>query len=174
MLKRHLEETVLHIDRRIRLSGRKNPALEEMGTTLSCLVLAERHAIIGHVGDSRIYRLREGRLTCLTVDHTFVQDMIFEGEVDPEKANSHPLRHMLTRALGALEPLEQVDTRIDPSRTGDRYLMCTDGLYSTLGDEKMAAQLASGRNASQIADSLVEEAVDMETRDNATAVVIIP
>ncbi len=174
VLKRHLEETVLHIDRRIRLSGRKNPVLEEMGTTLSCLVLTNRHALIAHVGDSRIYRLREEHLTCLTIDHTFVQDMIFEGEVDPEKANSHPLRHMLTRALGAMEPLEQVDTRIDSRRPGDRYLLCTDGLYNTLGDERMAVQLASDRNASQIADTLVEEAVEMETRDNATAVVIIP
>jgi protein phosphatase len=71
------------------------------------------------VGDSRIYRMRKGRLSRLTVDHTFVQDMIFEGEVDPTQARFHPFRHMLTRVVGTGEPLEWVDTRIDGLKTGD-------------------------------------------------------
>ena len=119
--KRHLEETVLRIDRQICRHGYRVPALADMGTTLSCLIMTARHTIIAHVGDSRIYRLRRGHLTCLTTDHTFVQDMIFEGEVDPTHAAKHPLRHMLTRVVGTQEPLEWVDTRIDPLLCGDRF-----------------------------------------------------
>jgi protein phosphatase len=98
---RRLSEAILRMDRRIRREVLRDSSLEDMGTTLSCLAISDTHSIIAHVGDSRIYRLRNGALSCLTVDHTFVQDMIFEGEVDPEKAHLHPLRHMLTRAVGS-------------------------------------------------------------------------
>lgn len=173
-LTRHLTETVFRIDRRIRIAGGKDTALEEMGTTLSCLVLTERHTIVAHVGDSRIYRLRGNHLTCLTTDHTFVQDMIFEGEVAPEKAASHPLRHVLTRAVGTLEPLERVDTRIDPRRKGERYLLCTDGLYNAIEDEAITTLLGAGEDAERAAVDLVSNALENGARDNATALVIIP
>jgi protein phosphatase len=75
-ISRRLVEVVLRTDRAIRLQGLGNYDLEDMGTTLSCLIFTKTHSVIVHVGDSRIYRLRNGRLSCLTVDHTFVQDMI--------------------------------------------------------------------------------------------------
>ena len=85
-ISRHLVEAIIRIDRWIRLQGLRDRKLEDMGTTLSCLVITNTHSVIAHVGDSRIYRLRKGHLACLTVDHTFVQEMIFEGEVDLRKA----------------------------------------------------------------------------------------
>lgn len=173
-LRRHMAATIYRIDRRIRLEGRKNPALEEMGTTLSSLVLTSRHSIIAHVGDSRIYCLRGGYLTRLTTDHTFVQDMIFEGEVTLENAAAHPLRHLLTRAVGTMEPLEWVDTRIDPRRPEDRYLLCTDGLFNAVNDGRLAALLSSDADASGAATKLVDEALQKGARDNVTAIVIIP
>jgi protein phosphatase len=172
-LGRHLTETLFRIDRRIRDAGKKDPALEEMGTTLSCLLLTDRHALVAHVGDSRIYRLRGGRLTCLTTDHTFVQDMILEGELTPEKAASHPLRHVLTRAVGTLEPLEWVDTRIDPRHPGDRYLLCTDGLYNALETERISALLSADHDAGRAAEELVAAALEKGVRDNTTALVLI-
>jgi serine/threonine protein phosphatase PrpC len=144
-----------------------------MGTTLSCLVLTESHSIISHVGDSRIYRLRHNRLTCLTTDHTFVQDMIFEGELDPKEAERHPLRHLLTRVVGTSEPLPLVDTRIDHLHPGDRYLLCTDGLSNTVADKDIADLLSRGHETAGIAEQLVAQALRGNARDNITAVVVI-
>ena len=171
-ISRHLTEGIIRIDRWIRLKGLKNRKLEDMGTTLSCLVITNTHSVIAHVGDSRIYRLRKGHLTCLTVDHTFVQDMIFEGEVDPGKAHLHPLRHMLTRAVGTGETLTLVDSRIDPLKTKDCFLLCTDGLYNKLTDTCILDLLSNPSTASETAAKLVKRALQNGARDNITAIVI--
>ncbi len=171
-ISRHLEEVILRIDRDLRRQGLRDRTLEDMGTTLSCLVVAGTHGIIVHVGDSRIYRLRNGHLTCLTVDHTFVQDMIFEGEVDPQKAHLHPLRHMLTRAVGTGEPLELVDTRIDELKKKDCFLICTDGLYNVLTAACILDLLSRRVSASETAQTLVNQARQNGARDNITAIVI--
>ncbi len=171
-LKRHLEETVLRIDRQIRKYAHGDPALADMGTTLSCLVLTPQHAIIAHVGDSRIYRLRRGHLTGLTMDHTFVQDMINEGEVDPARAETHPLRHLLTRAVGTGETLEWIDTRIDPLFENDRFLLCSDGLTKILSTGQIARALCEHGHARQIAVNLVSRALQAGAKDNVTALVV--
>lgn len=169
---RHLAEVIIRIDRHIRLEGLKDNKLEDMGTTLSCLVVTATSSIIAHVGDSRIYRLRNGHLTCLTIDHTFVQDMIFEGEVDPGRAHLHPLRHMLTRAVGTGEPLELVDSRIDPLEKEDCFLLCSDGLYNALTASCIIDLLSRHTNASETAEGLVSRAQQAGARDNITAIVI--
>ncbi len=171
-ISRYLTEAIMRIDRYIRLQGLRDSKLEDMGTTLSCLVITGTHSVIAHVGDSRIYRLRKGRLSCMTVDHTFVQDMIFEGEVDPAKAHLHPLRHMLTRAVGTGEPLPWVDNRIDPLHTSERFLLCTDGLYNALTDLRMLDLLSRQFVATDAAVKLVTQAQRNGARDNITAVVI--
>jgi serine/threonine protein phosphatase PrpC len=171
-ISRHLGEVILRIDRDLRRQGLRDRTLEDMGTTLSCLVVAGTHSIIAHVGDSRIYRLRNGHLTCLTVDHTFVQDMIYEGEVDPQKAHLHPLRHMLTRAVGTGEPLELVDTRIDELKKKDCFLLCTDGLYNVLTASCILDLLSRHVIAFETAQALVTQALNNGARDNTTAVVI--
>lgn len=171
-ISRYLSEAIIRIDRYIRLQGLRDSKLEDMGTTLSCLVITGTHSVIAHVGDSRIYRLRKGRLSCLTVDHTFVQDMIFEGEVDPAKAHLHPLRHMLTRAVGTGEPLPWVDNRIDPLHTSERLLLCTDGLYNALSDLCLLDLLSRQIVATDTAAKLVAQALRNGARDNITAAVI--
>ena len=172
MLGRHLTETVIRIDRLVRLRGASNEQLAHMGTTLSCLLIAGRHTVIAHVGDSRIYRWRRGRLTCLTTDHTFVQEMIFEGEVNAENAQSHPLRNLLTHVVGTAEPLSYVQDRIDPLQTSDRFLLCTDGLHHVVGDHNLAAIMASETDAGQAARKLVDAALKRRTQDNVTALVV--
>lgn len=171
-ISRHLVDAIIRIDRWIRLQGLRDRKLEDMGTTLSCLVITNTHSVIAHVGDSRIYRLRKGHLACLTVDHTFVQDMIFEGEVDPGKAHLHPLRHMLTRAVGTGETLALVDSRIDPLKTKDYFLLCTDGLYNVLDDTCILDLLSIQSTASKTAAKLVKRALQNGARDNITAIVI--
>jgi protein phosphatase len=169
---RDLTEEIIRIDRSIRLLGLRDKKLEDMGTTLSCLIITQKHSIIAHVGDSRIYRFRKGHLTCLTFDHTFVQDMIFEDEVDPQKAHLHPLRHMLTRAVGAGEPLNLVDTRIDPLKQADRFLLCTDGLFNAVADSIIIDQLSADVPSSETSERLVMKALQNDARDNITALVI--
>jgi len=171
-LKRHLEEIVFRIDRQIRIQGHGDPALTDMGTTLSCMVLTSQHAVVAHVGDSRIYRLRRGHLTCLTTDHTFVQDMINEGEVDPAYARVHPLRHLLTRVVGTEEALQWVDTRIDALRGNDCFLLCSDGLTNVLTSGQIARALCEHGHARQIAVNLVSRALQSGAKDNVTALVV--
>ena len=169
---RRLTDTLLRVDRLVRQKAAARPWLAHMGTTLSCLLLADGHSIIAHVGDSRIYRWRRGHLTCLTTDHTFVQEMIFEGEVDPAKAHLHPLRHLLTNAVGTQEPLCHVEERIDRIRAGDRFLLCTDGLTNVLDAASLSAVMASDKDAGGIAEDLVAAALERNTRDNVTALVV--
>ena len=173
VLRRHLEEVIHRSARHIRLAGRRHRELEDMGTTLSCLVLLERFTIVAHVGDSRVYRLRKGHLTRLTTDHTFVQEMVDEGEVKPEEAVFHPLRNLLTRAVGTMESLEMVDTRIDRLHPGDHYLLCSDGLYNAVDDQRIAGLLSAGVSARSMAAELVDAALANNARDNVTAVVIV-
>jgi len=173
LLSRLLMETVIRIDRSIRRQGTGVVGMAEMGTTLSCLMLTETHSIICHVGDSRIYRFRHHHLTRLTTDHTFVQDMIFEGEVDSKEAERHPLRHVLTRVVGTSEPMPLVDTRIDRLQPKDRYLLCTDGLTNTVADKDIANLLPQGHEAAGIAEHLVAQALRDNARDNITAIVVI-
>jgi len=171
-ISRCLTEAIMRADRYIRLRGLKDDKLADMGTTISCLVLSDTHLIIAHVGDSRIYCLRKGRLIRLTVDHTFVQDMIFEGEVDPAKAHLHPLRHMLTRAVGTGEPLPWVDLYIDSLDPAGRLLLCTDGLYNALSDQHLLGRLSREVTATDAAAKLVKQALQKGARDNTTAIVV--
>jgi serine/threonine protein phosphatase PrpC len=106
------------------------------------------------------------------VDHTFVQDMIFEDEVDPEYAHLHPLRHMLTRVVGTGESLELVDSRIDGIKAGDCFLLCTDGLYNAIVERNILDSLANQSDAADIAAKLVAKALKNGARDNITAVVV--
>jgi protein phosphatase len=171
-LNRRLVESVLRTDRYIRRYGRIHKKFADMGTTLSCLLITGTHGVIAHVGDSRIYRRRKGRLSRLTVDHTFVQDMIFEGEITPSQALVHPFRHMLTRAVGTEENLEFVDSRIDTLNAGDRFLLCTDGLTESLSDQLILEMLGNLSTAALTATRLVDRAIQKGARDNVTAVVV--
>jgi len=170
---RHLVESVIRADRFIRWHGRRYGTSPDMGTTLSCLQIAGGYGVIAHVGDSRIYRLRNGRLSRLTVDHTFVQDMIFEGELTASQALHHPLRHVLTRVVGTPEPLEMADSRIDKVKTGDRFLLCTDGLTDVLDESLVLEELEGSPSAALMASGLVDRSLRCGARDNVTAVVVV-
>ena len=171
-ISRQLIEVIIRIDRHIRLFGLGNKDYEEMGTTLSCLVINDTHTFIGHVGDSRIYRQRRGHLSCLTVDHTLVRDLVLEGEIDANEANLNPLRHMLTRAVGTGEPLSLVDTRIDPLQNKDCFLLCTDGLYNAVSDHYISLLMSDAPFVHKTAERLVNKAIKNGGRDNITAIVI--
>ena len=141
----------------------------KMGTTVAAVAQSPRGLIVGHVGDSRVYRWRQGTLARLTRDHTLVQDLIDAG-VESEGLAKTPLGHVLSRALGASESV-QADIQIDEPLGGDRYLLCTDGLTGVVTEARIA-ELLRTPDVSLAATMLVEEALGRGTSDNVTVMVI--
>ncbi len=112
----------------------RRPELAGMGTTVSALVMVDDYAVIGHIGDSRIYLYRDDTLTQITADHTFVQRLVDSGRITPEEARYHPRRSVLMRVLGDMDPDPEVDSFIMPTQDGDRWLLCSDGLSGVVDD----------------------------------------
>jgi protein phosphatase len=129
----------------------------ESGCTLTALVLAGAEAVIAHVGDSRVYLVRDGRLTRLTRDHTHVQALVDEGQLTEEEARSDPDRMVLNRALVPGGPAEP-DISLHATRPGDRFVLTTDGVHAVLQPAELTA-LLTGPGAPEEVVSRVEDAV---------------
>jgi serine/threonine protein phosphatase PrpC len=142
--------------------------LRDMGSTVVALAFGAKSAAVAHVGDSRLYRLREGRLEAMTRDHSLLEEMR-EAGVEPPARGESPYGHIITRALGT-EHAEPTVRRLEV-RAGDVYLLCSDGLYEPLGAERLAAGLGHG-SAAEVAERLVEAAYAAGGRDNITALVV--
>ena len=140
-----------------------------MGTTLTAALVEGREVAVGHVGDSRLYRLRDGRLERLTEDHSLVEELVRQGRLTPEEAETHPQRSIITRALGP-EPSVEVETFTDVARAGDVYLICSDGLSGMVAEDEMAAILERSGTLDEAAKRLVEEANRAGGRDNITVI----
>ena len=150
----------------------RQPHLVGMGTTLTVAQLDPAGSVtLGHVGDSRAYLLRAGRLIRLTVDHSFVQEEIEAGRLSEEQARRHPKRSHLTRALGFGHDIA-VDIGSTPLVIGDRLLLCSDGITSMLTDDQIAAILGVGP-PSDTAWGLIEAANHAGGHDNVSVVVIL-
>jgi PPM family protein phosphatase len=141
-----------------------------MGTTLTAAIVnAEREEVaIGHVGDSRAYRLRAGKLERLTRDHSLVEEMRRKGQLTEAQAEDHPQRSIITRALGP-EPEVEPDLQTVPAIPGDVFLICSDGLTTMLGDEQIGQLLAGATSIDDAVRALVDEANRAGGRDNITA-----
>ncbi len=146
------------------------PARRGMGTTLSAVVLIQDQAWIAHVGDSRIYRRREGRFEQITEDHTWVSDALKLGIIQPEEAATHQNRHMLSRAIGTEENVPADIFPID-LQGGDTFLLCSDGLINHVGDETISLTLAQF-GPSEAAWRLVGQALIGGGSDNCTVMVV--
>jgi protein phosphatase len=142
-----------------------------MGTTLTAIAISDGSAHLAHVGDSRCYLIRGGEMSQLSSDHTLVARMVAEGKLTPEQAETHPQRSILTRALGA-EPEVDIDTLELQLLTGDRILLCSDGLSSVVGEEHILATLADSKDLSEACRRLVEAANQRGGPDNITVVVV--
>jgi protein phosphatase len=140
-----------------------------MGTTLTAALVDGREVAVGHVGDSRLYRLRDGRLERLTEDHSLVEELVRQGRLTPQEAETHPQRSIITRALGP-EPSVEVETFTDVARAGDVYLICSDGLSGMVSEEEMAAILADGGPLRDAAERLVDAANGHGGKDNITVI----
>ncbi len=146
--------------------------LTGMGTTVSALARVGRHVAIAHIGDSRIYLFRRGELSQISADHTFVQRLVDSGRITPEEALVHPRRSVLMRVLGDVDAAPEVDTQVLDTHTGDRWLLCSDGLSSYVSEERITEILATAGTPDTVADALVKESLDHGAPDNVTVVVV--
>jgi protein phosphatase len=167
-----LRAAVRQANRSIRALVEAEPSLKGMGTTLVALQLGAAEAALVHVGDSRIYLLRSGRLHALTLDHSMVADLVAYRRLSPSAAQRHPQRHVITRALGVQPGLEPDAAWLRVLR-GDLFLLCTDGISSALAEHEIRDVLAeAGADLDAVAAQLIARANGHGGDDNATALVV--
>lgn len=150
----------------------EHPELTGMGTTVSAILRVGHELALAHIGDSRIYRLREGVLTQISADHTFVQRLVDSGRITPEEAAVHPRRSVLMRVLGDIDSSPEIDTAVLDTQPGDRWLLCSDGLSSYVTDDKIEGVLEGEGTPKAAADRLIRESLDQGAPDNVTVVIV--
>jgi PPM family protein phosphatase len=157
-------------NRRVYARSREDSAATGMGTTMTVAVLEDGLVRIGHVGDSRAYLIRNGLLEQLTEDHSLVAELMRDGKLSPEEAETHPQRSVITRVLGT-EPDVDVDTFSVAARPGDLFLLCSDGLTTMVGDEMILRIVQrERRDLTRAARALVSAANGAGGEDNITVV----
>src|ERR1700712_4263193 len=168
---RGLKQTIESANREIHRLARTDPNLAGMGTTTTAAILDEQaeEVAIGHVGDSRAYRLRRGKLERLTRDHSLVEEMRRKGQLTEAQAEDHPQRSIITRALGP-EPEVEVDVQTVPALDGDVFLICSDGLTTMLDDEQIGRLLARATSMQNAVRALIDEANRAGGRDNISVI----
>jgi len=142
-----------------------------MGTTVAIALIADGKLFSAHVGDSRIYLIREGQVAALTNDHSLVEELIKRGELNEADAMGHPQRNILTRALG-VAPQVEVDTGEAWLLPGDFILLCSDGLSGVVGKEELGTIVLKGVDLKQSVNSMIKLALDRGGLDNITAVLV--
>ena len=165
-----LEHAVEEANHEIIRAARDGRGREGMGTTLTACMLENERLVIAQVGDSRAYLLHHGKLQQLTRDHSLMADMIEAGQLTPEEARHHPQRSVITRALGS-DPNTRPDMYEINVETGDRLLVCSDGLSSMIEDEQIEAVMRRVPDPQRCASQLVNEAIAAGGHDNVTVIV---
>lgn len=154
----------------VRSTAASNAALRNMGTTLVAFAVRGDRAQVAHIGDSRCYLFRDGKAEQLTRDHTYLNDLIEIGLLTPEKAKNHPERNIITRCIGMGDPL-QVDFKTVQLKAGDRFLLCSDGLYNYVDGEEMLKEATSAPPV-EAATKLIAAANARGGEDNITCLIV--
>ena len=165
-----LREIVQKINLEIWEQQERDASLTGMGTTLTLLWPSETEMLIAQVGDSRAYLLRDGKMRQITDDHSLVGDMVRRGVLTEEQAACHPMRNYITRAVGTDDTLE-VDLFRENRKRGDRWLICSDGLYGQMS-RSVLEELAALENPEEAADRLLQTALDNGGKDNITLILL--
>jgi protein phosphatase len=165
-----LRSSIYDVHNKIIEYGRINREYEDMGTTLSVLVLTNNKALIAHVGDSRIYRLRQGFLEQLTEDHSMAQLFIQMGYLTPEKVANHPIRHVVSQAVG--QGINDIFSRLENVEREDVFLLCSDGLYGMVTDHEIRNILLHNTAVKEQCRRLVARALKNGGKDNVTVMVV--
>lgn len=156
---------------KIHQEAQRNPACHGMGTTVVSALFLDDALIVGHVGDSRLYRYREGMFDQLTEDHSLLNDYIKMKHLSPEEIAAFPHKNVIVRALG-MKASVQVDVIIDAPRLGDVYLLCSDGLSGMVPDGEIAALVANEHDLDRVCDRLIGNANGNGGLDNITVVAV--
>jgi PPM family protein phosphatase len=154
---------------RINALSRADDQRAGMGTTLTLAYVGEHELSVAHVGDSRLYRLRDGVFERLTDDHTLVEELVRQGKLTPQEADHHPQRSIITRALGP-EAAVEADSHTWPARDGDVYLICSDGLTSMISERQVAEVVTGASSLPDAGRGLIEAANAAGGRDNITVI----
>lgn len=162
---------ILDANRAIRESAQQDPRFEGMGTTVTAVLLNGSDLYVGHVGDSRAYLLRDGRLRQLTHDHSLVQQLIDLGRLTEEEAEDHPQAAIITRAVGLSTEVD-VDVDTFEPQPGDRLLMCSDGLTRVVNEEEIGQHLADLRDPAEVTRALIDLANERGGPDNISVVIL--
>ncbi len=149
-----------------------HPELTGMGTTLSGMVRVGDKVVVAHIGDSRIYLLRDGVLEQITADHTFVQRLVDSGRITPEEATVHPRRSVLMRVLGDVDVEPEIDTHVLDTQPGDRWLLCSDGLSGYVAEREIAEILLTTHDPEEACEKLIQASLAEGAPDNVTAVIV--
>ncbi|MBC9958045.1 PP2C family serine/threonine-protein phosphatase [Yimella sp. cx-51] len=165
-----LRAAVIRANDRLRAEMEAHAETEGMGTTLVAFLLSGNKLAMANIGDSRAYLVRDGVFSQLTKDHSFVQALLDEGRITQDEAEHHPQRSMVTRVLTGRED-DEPDISLREARTGDRYLICSDGLSDYVAGSTIEGIVTSQGSPGDIADRLIEIALKASTRDNVTVVV---
>jgi serine/threonine protein phosphatase PrpC len=167
---RHVAELIQEANRRVYQRSSQDAAASGMGTTMTVALVEDGTVAFGHVGDSRAYLIRDGRLEQLTEDHSLVAELVRSGKLSPEEAETHPQRSVITRALGT-DPDVDVDTFSIQTLPGDLFMLCSDGLTSMVEDETILQTIEkSSGNLQTAANALIRAANKGGGEDNITVV----
>jgi protein phosphatase len=156
---------------KIHEQAQKDPRCHGMGTTVVSTLFLDGAIVVGHVGDSRLYRRREGSFEQITEDHSLLNDYIKMKHLSPEEIAAFPHKNVIVRALGMKDTV-QVDVHVDSPRLGDVYLLCSDGLSGMITDPQMAQILADERDLDVLCERLISMANKNGGLDNITVVAI--
>ena len=166
-----LKEAVVKANLGIIEDQQVHPERRDMGTTVVVLIFRDEQPLCAHVGDSRLYRLRGSHLEQITDDHTWVGMALKKGEINAEQAKFHPWRHVLSQCLGR-EDLQQIDIQEFEVRSGDRLLICSDGLTEEVSDQQIENALTNLKSCQQTAQELIDAAKAAGGSDNITVVIV--
>ena len=166
-----LEESITAANRLVYAHASRDDALRGMGTTLVAVAIQNGHALIGHVGDSRCYLFRDGRLTRETNDHSLVDEQVRLGHMTQEDADRSPLRNVITRAIGTQRSVEAeiADLPLEP---GDILLLCSDGLTREVSEDRICAILRGPGAVEDLCQQLIDAANAAGSHDNVTAILV--
>jgi PPM family protein phosphatase len=165
-----LAEALRTANSELRDAMRRQPELQGMGTTVTALLRTGNKIAVAHIGDSRAYLLRDGTLTQITHDHSFVQSLVDEGRITEEEAEGHPQRSLVTRVLTGQHD-DEPDLAMREAHVGDRYLLCSDGLSGFVARDTIHEVLGQGLPPGVTADRLVELAMRAGAPDNVTCII---
>jgi len=167
-----VREGLRDVNRRLREESAQRYQHRTIGSTVAVLLIHGDRCACLWVGDSRIYRMRDGQLQQLTRDHSHVQELVDQGLISAEDAHRHPLANVITRAVGSADDL-LIDEAVYPIQADDTFLLCSDGLNKTVSDEEIARLLAhSDDNCQEAVKAFIHLALMRDASDNVTTVVV--